>query len=202
MSLDVRSLVSVGICANVCILWHVYGYIFQYMRSLRYLWIYFPGWYVSELFWLCVLGVWALWPICWRYVAGYKDCSVWGCMSQSVRSLLCLWVYVWVVRSLKCLWVQFPRCKFPELFMDVYSRKWNLWSICDCMFQNVRSQCCLSLYMSQYVRSLLMGVYQGYMFSDTFVLVLPREWGLWGVWGGRISYNVSSQICLWLYDLA
>lgn len=47
------------------------------MRSLRSSWIYFPGWYVSELFWLCFGYV----------LSGHSGLFV-GCMLQDDKDCL------------------------------------------------------------------------------------------------------------------
>lgn len=177
----------VGIFPHIGGLWGLCGYIFLVGMFLSFFGYVFWGCEHSGPFVGCVLqGIRTVLSegVCPRVcVCGL--CCVCGCMSLTARSL-------------KCLWVWFPRCKFPKLFVGVCTRKWNLWLIGKCVFENKRSQSCLSLCMSQYVRSLCMGIDQGDQFFDTFVLLLPREWGLWAVWGGGISHNVSSQVCLWL----
>jgi len=175
----------VGIFPNI---WGLCGYIFLVGMFLSLFGYVFWGCEHSGPFVECVLQ-----DI--RTVLSEGVCPrVWG--------LCCVCGYMSLtVRSLKCLWVWFWRCKFPELSVGVCLGKWKsmvyLW---ECAFQNMRSQSCLSLCMSQYVRSVCMGIDQGYQFFDTVGLVLPREWGLWDVWGGEISHNVSSQVCLRLYD--
>lgn len=97
-----------ALCPWMLDLWSLCECMCKCVSSLISFWVYVPRYKVSELFvgifpWL--LDSWAflivfsaalvLWSICWDCVfVIYEDYSVWGCMSQSVRSLPCLWVYV------------------------------------------------------------------------------------------------------------
>lgn len=137
MSQDVRSL-SLGVCRGCKVsdlflilcpwmldFWSLFGYMCQCVSPLTCLWVCAPRYEVSELFvdifpWL--LYFWAffgcvfweceysdLFVVC---VTGYEDYSVWGYLFQSMKSLLCLWVWV-------------SECEILKMFVSVVPRMYR-----------------------------------------------------------------------------
>lgn len=141
----------------------------------------------------------SIWRLCSRaYIPGCEVSELFECVSQVMMSLWSVWVFVSQdERFLIWLWVYIPGCEFSDLFgcicpghevfallwvyvqwykvsdllEGIYLRVWDLWSVCHCM--------------SQDVRSLFLGVCQMYKVSDLFLGFMPLD--------------VRALISLWVY---